>query len=97
MSDSAPTSLLSWLYSAVGPLATRVLSSLGIGWVSYEGISNTFSYLKDSFIDSWGGIPADIASFLALGGFGTAFSVIFGAMTYRVAIKAFSKLGRLVA
>lgn len=88
--------LFSWVDASVGAWAKRVLSSLGIGWISFEGITELAGTLKASFLSSWGGIPGDILTILTLAGFGTAFGIIFGALTYRAVMASFGRLGKLV-
>ena len=85
-----------WLDNSVGALAKKVLSALGIGWVSFEGITELASQVKASIISAWGQIPADVMNVIALSGFGTAVSIILAALMYKAAMSAFSWLGRLV-
>lgn len=89
-------SLFSFLDNAVGALAKRVLSALGIGWISFTGISGLIDYFKQAFLGAWGGIPGDILNVLSLGGFTTAVSIIFGAYMYRAAMSSFSWLGKVI-
>lgn len=86
-----------WLDHSVGALAKRVLSALGIGWVSFEGISQLAAQVKDQVAGMWGQIPADMLAVLTMSGFGVAFGIILAALTYRAAMASFAWLGRLVA
>lgn len=90
-------SLFAWLDTSVGALAKRVLQALGIGWISFESMSELASQMREAFATAWGGIPADLMQFASLAGFGTAFGIIFGALMYRVAMTALGKLGRVMA
>lgn len=87
----------SWLDNSLGAFAKKVLSALGIGWVSFEGITELASQVKDAVVNSWGGIPGDILQILSLAGFGTALGVVLGALIYRASMSTFSWLGRLVS
>lgn len=88
--------LFDWIDSSLGAWAKKVLSSLGIGWLSFEGITELASQLKDQFLASWGGIPQDVVNILSMAGFGVAFGVVFGAITYRAVMSAFGRLGKVI-
>lgn len=89
-------SIYQWLDGAVGGLAKKVLSALGIGWVSFEGITQLAQQAKDAVITAWGGMPADVLQIATIAGFGTAVGIIISALMYRATIAALGHLGRLV-
>lgn len=86
-----------WLDHSLGAFAKRVLSSLGIGWVSFETLSQLAGQVKDQVTSMWGQIPADMLNILTMTGFATAFGVILAAITYRAAMASFAYLGKLVS
>lgn len=90
-------SWFSWLDKSIGTFAKKVLSALGIGWVSFEGITELAGQVKDAIVNSWGGIPGDILMIFSMAGFGVALGVILGALMYRASLAVFSSLGRLVS
>lgn len=81
------------LAAAAGPIAKRVLAALGVGLVTFVGVSSAFNALiaqaKNAY---YGGIGADVALYLAMGGFNTALSIIVGAMTASISLIALKKL-----
>lgn len=86
----------SWLDNAVGSLAKRVLSALGIGWVSFNGITEFASQLKDQVMTAWGGLPAEILAIATMAGIGTAMGIVLSAVVYKAAISSFSWLGKVI-
>lgn len=86
----------SWLDNAVGSLAKRVLSALGIGWVSFNGITEFASQLKDQVMTAWGGLPAEILAIATMAGIGTAMGLVLSAVVYKAAMSSFSWLGRVL-
>lgn len=87
----------SWLDNAVGSLAKRVLSALGIGWVSFNGITEFASQLKDQVMTAWGGLPAEILAIATMAGIGTAMGLVLAAVVYKAAMSSFSWLGKVIA
>ena len=88
-------SLLTFLFAVVGPLARRVLSSLGIGWVVYSGYTLIIEQIKTQVSSYWGAMSADMLALMSLAGFGEAFGIILGALAYRGAVLALGHLGRV--
>lgn len=88
-------SLLTFLFAVVGPLARRVLSSLGIGWVVYSGYTLIIEQIKTQVSSYWGVIPADMLALMSLAGLGEAFGIILGALAYRGAVLALGHLGKV--
>lgn len=86
----------SWLDNAVGSLAKRVFSALGIGWVSFNGITEFASQLKDQVITAWGGLPAEILAIATMAGIGTAMGLVLSAVVYKAAMSSFSWLGKVL-
>lgn len=87
--------VLTWLLAIIGPVAKRLLASLGIGWVVYSGYKLAVDHIKSEVVSLWGAIPGDIMSFLSLAGFGEAFGIILGALAFRASMLAVSQLGKL--
>jgi rhodanese-related sulfurtransferase len=80
------------LQSASGPIAKKVLSSLGFGVVSYAAIIAALEGVKTAVIASYGAISGDIAAILSLAGFGQAIGIILGALTARLTYAQLNKL-----
>lgn len=88
--------LASFLTAMAGPLARRVLVSLGFGIVSYAAVSALVNTMIASAKSAWSGLGGDVLSLIQLSGANTAISIICGAMVARVALQAVKKL-QLVA
>lgn len=83
------------LTGLAGPLAKKVLGAVGVGMVSYVGVSAALEALLDTVRGQWGALSGDVATLLAMGGVNTAVSIIAGAMVARVALMSFKRLGAL--
>lgn len=89
-------SLFDWLASAVGPLAKRVLSALGIGWLTFEGLGAMVDQARDAVISAWGGISANVLTVASMAGVGTAIGIVLGAIVARVTFVMLAKLGKVM-
>lgn len=84
-----------WVASAVGPLAKRVLSALGIGWITFESLSALITQAREAIIGLWSQ-AGDVLAIAELAGVGTAIGIILGAVVARIAFVQLAKLGRIV-
>jgi len=86
--------LASFLLGIIGPLALRVLTALGIGTLTFTGVTEGVNALIQAAVQNYASIPADILGLCAVAGVPQALGIICGAMTARVgmwaAIKATS-------
>lgn len=89
------TQLAAFLISIAGTLAGRVLISLGIGWVTYEGYSLLADQVIAAVQTNMGGVGASTLAILGLAGFPTAIGVILGAFSAKAALSAVARLGRV--
>lgn len=87
--------LWQFLTESVYPLALKVLTSLGIGWVTFEGISIGFDQLEVIAHQYWGTVPADILAIMTLSGFNTGLGTILAALAFRVTFLTVPKLGKV--
>jgi hypothetical protein len=84
-----------FLQSSVGALAKRVLISLGIGVVTWGGVSTAINQFIDYAHAAYSGLPAYASAFLGLSGVGTGLGMVAGALTFRAAYMALPRLGVL--
>lgn len=77
-----------FLESAVGPLAVRVLTSLGIGVISYAGLTVSVNAAISYAQTQYTGLPSAVANLAGLAGFGECLGIITAAITFRVAFLA---------
>jgi hypothetical protein len=75
-----------WLLGLAGPLVVNALIALGVGVLTVGGIDLAVNQAMAWLQTSVGGLPADLASLLAMGGIFQGFGYIGGAISARVAI-----------
>jgi len=81
-----------FLMNLVGPLAKRVLTALGFGFVTYVGIDAALNAALDAARSNLAGLPGDAVALMSLGGFSTAIGIVTGAIVARVSIQQLKKL-----
>jgi len=91
---AVPVVLGVWLMSMVTPIVRRVLIGLGIGLVTYTGMSGILSVLQQSIVTSMGGMTGAAAQVAAILGFHDFVGIILGAITTRMTITQLTKWGR---
>lgn len=67
-----------WLAKITWPLVTRVLSSLGVGTVTYVGAETALHSAIDAAKTSFGAMAGDVAQLLAMAGFFDAMAIMSG-------------------
>jgi len=75
--------VFTFLTTILGPLVTRVLTGLGIGAVSYVGITALLAQVKSYMVSSVSGAPADALQLMGLAKLDIAFNIILSAVTAR--------------
>ncbi|MFM0380470.1 DUF2523 domain-containing protein [Paraburkholderia strydomiana] len=81
-----------WLLSLVQPLIVNALIALGVGVLTVGGIDLAVNQAMSWLQSSVGGLPADLASMLAMGGIFQGFGYIGGAISARVAMAGASSM-----
>lgn len=84
-----------FLSGAVGSLAKRVLSSLGIGVISFAAVAAALNTALGYAQSAYTGLPQYAAAFLGLAGVGYGLGLVAAALTFRAAFLALPKLGVL--
>jgi hypothetical protein len=80
-----------FLSSIVGPLAAKILTSLGLGAVTYIGITALLTTVRIYLINNVGGVPADIAMLFGLLKVDIAINIMLSAVTARAVIAGMNK------
>lgn len=73
-----------FLEGAVGPLAVKVLTSLGIGIISYGSLVMVINSAISLAQSKYTGLPSVAFNLAALAGFGECMSLIASAVVFRV-------------
>lgn len=76
-------------------LPGRVLSALGIGWLTYAGLSAAVASMVSLTMSNWNAIPATVYQIASLAGFTDAIGITTAAITARVTVAALPRLGKL--
>jgi len=87
--------LFVWLLAAAWPIAKKVLVMLGVGWVTYEGLSLLGNQVVAEVLAVWGAMPASMLQMASLLGIPQSIGIVLGAMTARIAYVAVGKLGKV--
>lgn len=85
--------LVQWLLALVGPLARQACVSLGLGIISYVGVSALITSALSSAQGAWGGAAGEIASFMNLCGANQALGIIAAGITARGTLMASKRIG----
>ncbi|WP_043311466.1 DUF2523 domain-containing protein [Pseudomonas sp. ML96] len=75
-----------FLSAIVGPLVAKVLTSLGIGAVSYIGITVLLAGVKTYLIGEITGLPGEILAILGLAKVDVAVNIVLSAVAARAAL-----------
>lgn len=81
--------------AVAGPLAKKVLTSLGIGVVTFVGLDLATAELLSQAQSAWAGAGPKVAAVMAMAGFNSALALLAGAMTTRVAMASLKKMDLL--
>lgn len=74
------------LLNLVGSLVGRVLVALGIGVVTYTGISASLAFLKQQAIASFFSLPPEVLSIVGAMKVGVAISIVSSALVARMVL-----------
>lgn len=83
------------LAALAGPLAKKVLTALGIGWLTYAGLDTAVSFGLGLAKSSLAGLSGDILQIAAMSGLFTALSVIAGGIVASLAMVGLTRLTKL--
>ena len=81
-----------WLLSLIGPLVIKALIALGVGVLTVTGVDLAVNQALQWVTQAVGGIPADMANVLGLGGVFDGMAYIAGAFAARVAMAGASSM-----
>lgn len=84
-----------FLSAAAGPIAKRVLASLGMGFISFAALTTAVNAVVDAARASYGSMSGSMLQISDLLGIGTAIGIILGGIVARASFAAASRLGKL--
>jgi len=85
----------SFLMAMAGPLAARVLVSLGIGWITYEGVVYVAQQIQTQVQGLWAQLPSSFLGLSGLCGLTEAVGLVLGGIVARASLYAAARLGLL--
>lgn len=74
------TPIGTWIAALAWPMVSRVLSALGIGTITYIGLSAALNSALSAAKSAVGGLSGDVMSLLAMAGMFQAMSIIAGGL-----------------
>jgi len=84
-----------FLSGAMGSLAVRAATGLGLGFIVYDTVIMVLASLIVMAQLHYNGIPMFALDIIALAGFGDALGMISGAITFRASFIFMTKIGVL--
>lgn len=85
-----------FLAGSVSPLAKRVVVGLGLGIISFAGLTTLLNQLISQAQTSYNGLPQMALGLAGLMGLGEALGMITGAMVVRLTLVTMKKFGVVV-
>ena len=79
--------LLGGLLTILPSLVGQALIALGVGVITYSGLSLTLDWLKSNFVTAVLGLPPQVVGMLSMMKVGTCVSMIFSAILIRLTIQ----------
>lgn len=83
--------LFTFLSSIVGPLVAKVLTALGVGLVTYTGITLVLDQSRDAIVANIGATGAAYVAIFGLAKVDVAINIILGAVTARATLSGIDK------
>lgn len=79
--------IISALSGAVASILTRVLTGLGIAFVSYQGLKEGFDLAEQQILNALGGAPVEVIAIFKIMGIITAIQIYLAAWGSAIASK----------
>lgn len=84
-----------WLLALAGPLVKRVLIALGVGVVSFTGLTLLANQVRDQVLANLSGLTGDAYQVIAMSGAFEAIGILLGALSARAVLMAMERFGRI--
>ncbi|BAK77090.1 phage-related protein of unknown function [Pseudogulbenkiania sp. NH8B] len=85
------------LFALVRPMARQVLVSLGLGVITYAGMSTALGAINSLIQTNLNGMMPAVAALLGMAGAGQALGILSGAVAYRIGLMVTKRIGVLTA
>lgn len=87
--------LFGFLALAVRPLVVRIMTFLGVGLLTFTGVSTLVNQLLTNSRQNYNSLPADLLNIAGLAGIGEAFGIIAAAILVRISFSFLPRYGKL--
>lgn len=87
--------LAAWLIAIAWPIAKKVLSMLGIGWVSYQGVVALTSSVVSAAQQNWSQASGAVLQISSIGGVPEMLGIVTGALVARASFIVLEKLTKI--
>lgn len=90
---------MNWASLITGVLmsvAGRILTAVGLSFISVTGLNSLQSYFINEISRSIGGFPDEALQILYIAGFGVILNWIFGSFSFVISLKGFKKLSNII-
>jgi hypothetical protein len=91
--------IVAWIAGALltltGSFVGRVLVSLGIGFISYEGVTTAMDAIKSNVLSLASGLPAVTLGVMATMKVGTCISILLSAVIVRLTLQGLTSSGAI--
>lgn len=84
-----------FLLALAWPLVKKVLVSLGIGFVTYTGLTMIANQIKDQVMSAWGLAGANVVQVLTIAGIPQSVGITLGGLAAGAALAAAARLGKI--
>lgn len=78
----------SWLLTIAGPMVLRVFTLLGIGTITFTGVTSSLQSLIDMATSNWASVAGDVLALASIAGVPQCVGIVCGAMVARVGMWA---------
>jgi hypothetical protein len=87
--------LAALVVALTGPVVRLVLINLGIGLITFAGVTAAVNTLIENARSSYSNLPADMMQIVSLAGFGDALGIIAAAILIRLSLQFMPRIGVL--
>lgn len=84
-----------FLAASVVPLAKKLLLGLGIGWVTYTGLTALLAQVQAQVTGNFGMLGGSALQILTLAGFPDLIGIVLGGVAARMSFMLLARLGKV--
>lgn len=85
-----------WILALAGPFIRRILIALGVGVISFAGLTLLANQVRDQVLSNLSGLTGDAYQVIAMSGAFEAVGILLGGLAARAALMAMERFGRVV-